>query len=95
MVKTPLSLGCRLAFLSVDFAKHEGLNEVEAEMVATKRQRLDRETHRVDAKSLGQDVVALIFLFAAEPKARVVELKILRDEDDSDFSDDDYDYDDE
>ncbi|GAB9468552.1 hypothetical protein Gpo141_00005868 [Globisporangium polare] len=64
-------------------------------MVATKRQRLDRETHRVDAKSLGQDVVALIFLFAAEPKARVVELKILRDEDDSDFSDDDYDYDDE
>lgn len=58
-------------------------------------QRAADNTHNVNIKSLDRVVVALILHFAAEPKSRFMELKILRDEDDnSDFSDDyDDDYD--
>lgn len=90
VVKTSLPLSCRLMFLSVELAKQQGLNEASKEEdQQAKRQRLDR-CDLDDFKSLDRDVVALIFHFAAERKTRAVELKVLRDEDESNFSDDDF-----
>lgn len=90
VVKTPLPLEARVAFLSV-VQTHSSSSS----LPATTQTRLEsgndasgvNRRNLGDLRSLDRDVVRLIFLFAAEPKTRTVCLQVFELEAENEFED--------